>query len=58
MVDPKNLQKTAPYFGACWPEIGGQSFAIFLGQPLLQVFSYKKWALEIDDWIRSCYALP
>ena len=28
-VDPKKLHRTAPYFGACWPEIFGQSFAIF-----------------------------
>ena len=40
-VHPKNLQKTVPYFGACWPEIWGQSFANFLGEPLFQVFSYK-----------------
>ena len=45
-VHPKNLQKTVPYFGACWPEIWGQSFANFLGEPLFQVFSYKKWTIE------------
>ena len=45
MVHQKNLQRTAPYFGACWPAIWGQSLANFLGEPLFQVFSYKKWTL-------------
>ena len=37
-VHPKKLQMTAPYFGACWSEIWGQSFANFLDELLFQVF--------------------
>ena len=44
-VDPKKLQRTAPIFQANTHQNMGQSFAIFLGQPILQVFSYKKWTL-------------
>ena len=45
MVQPKKLQRTAPIFQANTHQNMGQSFAIFLGEPLFQLFSYKKWTL-------------
>ena len=50
-VDPKKLQRTAPIFQANTHQNMGQSFAIFLGQPIFQVFSYKKWTLRFSQKI-------
>ena len=44
-VHPKNLQRTAPIFQANTHQNMGQSFANFLNEPLIQVFSYKKLTL-------------
>ena len=43
---------------ACWPEILGQSFATFLGQPLFQVFSYIKWTLPPGPNILTTNSSP
>ena len=47
--NPKNLERTAPIFQANTHQNMGQSFANFLDEPLIQVFSYKKWTLVIND---------
>ena len=54
----KNCKGLPPYFRPTRTKIWGQSFAIFLDEPLIQVFSYKKWTL---GWgfpkrkYRSCF---